>query len=56
MGRYCFFDCSMVPFYLQGLLQDLYVILLGAFTLYTLFVYIWKPINQNKKIRESDDE
>jgi general stress protein CsbA len=43
-------------FIYKGLLQDLYVILLGAFTLYTLFVYIWKPINQNKKIRESDDE
>ncbi|WP_340153356.1 hypothetical protein [uncultured Marivirga sp.] len=43
-------------FIYKGLLQDLYLVLLGAFSLYTLFVYIWKPVKQNRKLREADDE
>jgi hypothetical protein len=43
-------------FIYKNLLQDLYLILLGSFTLYTIFAYIWKPLNQNKKLRESDNE
>ncbi|WKV11874.1 hypothetical protein [Marivirga harenae] len=43
-------------FIYKGLLQDLYLVLLGAFSLYTLFVYIWKPVEQNRKLREADDE
>jgi len=43
-------------FIYKDLLHDLYLILLGAFTLYTLFAYIWMPLQKNKKLRELDDE
>jgi hypothetical protein len=43
-------------FIYKNLLHDLYLILIGAFTLYTLFAYIWMPIQKNKKLRESEDE
>ncbi|WKK79973.1 hypothetical protein [Marivirga arenosa] len=40
----------------KNLLHDLYLILIGAFTLYTLFAYILVPIQKNKKLRDSDNE
>ena len=36
-------------FIYKNLLHDLYLILLGAFSLYTIFAYIWVPISKNKK-------
>lgn len=43
-------------FIYKDLLKDLYLILLGSFTLYTLFVYILIPIQKNKKMKEELDE
>jgi hypothetical protein len=43
-------------FIYKNLLHDLYLILIGAFTLYTLFAYILMPIKKNKKLKESEDE
>ncbi|WKK84976.1 hypothetical protein QYS48_23505 [Marivirga arenosa] len=43
-------------FIYKNLLHDLYLILIGAFTLYTLFAYILVPIQKNKKLRDSDNE
>ena len=43
-------------FIYKGLLHDLYLILLGAFTLYTLFAYIIVPIQKNKKLKDSQNE
>lgn len=42
-------------FIYKDLLHDLYLILIGAFTLYTLFAYIWMPLQKNKKLKESED-
>lgn len=43
-------------FIYKNLLRDLYLILLGAFTLYTLFAYIWLPIRKNKTLKDSEDD
>jgi hypothetical protein len=43
-------------FIYKGLLHDLYLVLLGAFTLYTVFAYIIVPINKNKKLKDSMHE
>ncbi|GAA5024369.1 hypothetical protein GCM10011506_07950 [Marivirga lumbricoides] len=43
-------------FIYKDLLKDLYLILLGSFSLYTLFVYIIIPIQKNKKLKEQEDE
>lgn len=43
-------------FIYKNLLHDLYLVLISAFTLYTIFAYIWTPIQKNKKLRESEDE
>lgn len=43
-------------FIYKDLLHDLYLILLGAFSLYTIFAYIIMPIRKNIKLRESEDE
>lgn len=43
-------------FVYKNLLSDLYLILVIAFTLYTLFAYIIVPIQKNKKLKEETDE
>ncbi|HET8861289.1 hypothetical protein [Marivirga sp.] len=43
-------------FIYKDLLHDLYLILIGSFTLYTLFAYIWMPIQKNKKLKEIENE
>lgn len=43
-------------FIYKDLLTDLYLILIGSFSLYTLFVYIILPIQKNKKLKEQEDD
>lgn len=43
-------------FIYKDLVKDLYLILLGSFSLYTLFAYILVPIKKNKKLKESEDD
>ncbi|GAB3332375.1 hypothetical protein GCM10027429_11660 [Marivirga atlantica] len=43
-------------FIYKNLLTDFYLILLGSFTLYTLYAYIYVPIKKNKKLKQHNNE
>jgi len=43
-------------FVVKNLLSDFYLVLLIAFTIYTLYAYIFIPVKKNKKLKDQRNE